>query len=462
MLLDFAAPTDAVEQRVVFVVVLHPLVEQLHGEEHRLLGAQPVLTGGDVLVHAQHQGDHILGGVAVEARGHRLADQGRRRLQDLVRRVLDVRHLGAEHRVRPLEVAAGGEAEDVDHRIDDLAGRTAGLLGALGLRPGRHARQTEQGEVVGGVEDRRRVEGLQVGQRVVGVAIQPTPADAAGDVAVVALVVLEVVRVDVAEIHAGVRLARPASAVDVQLGADVFLAVPTGAHEHLQAAVQLRHVDVHLGDDVGLAQFLVGRLEEAAPGVVEAVHQVVGGEEVGLAPGDLLLAEAELQALADREVDVQLADLLVVVEIHDVALTIGLAIVVGAHLLEVLEEVGLHLAGGAQLGDHRHVLGGLPLQVEARGAACHRQLALVVVAGGVLPVLRVPGHFLAQVAVDLEAVFGEGRGGRGGQGDRQGELVQRGARARAHHAVLVHVLSPEWLAARNRWFLVVVIPSQAG
>ena len=78
----------------------------------------------------------------------------------------------------------------------------------------------------------------------------------------------------------------------------------------------------------------------------------------------------------------------------------------------------------------------------------------------------------AEALEELKAVFepqrelGEQQSRLGDQqsslGDRQSELVQRSARERTHDAVLVHVLSPEWLAARNRWFLVVVIPSQAG
>ncbi|MNP27959.1 hypothetical protein D3C76_1208980 [compost metagenome] len=183
------------------------------------------------------------------------------------------------------------------------------------------------------------------------------------------------------------------------------------------------------------------------------MHQVVGGEEVGLAPGQLLLADPEGSALAHRKIDIELTDLGPVVEVHDVAAAIGLAVVVGAHFLQVLEEVGLDLAHAAQLGHHGNSVGSLPFQVEAGSAARHGQLASVVVTRGVLPVLGVPGHFLAQVAVNLDTVIGQQRHGESAQGDRQGELVERRARARGRNTGFVHVVSPGGVAALNLWLL---------
>ncbi|MCY1459298.1 hypothetical protein D9M71_767640 [compost metagenome] len=134
--------------------------------------------------------------------------------------------------------------------------------------------------------------------------------------------------------------------------------------------------------------------------------------------------------------------------------------VVGAHFLQVLEEVGLEFAHAAQLGDHGDTVGGLPVQVEAGSAARHGQLAPVVVARGVFPILGVPGHFLAQVAVDLDAVIGQQRHGDSAQGDRQGELVERRARTRGRNAGLVHVISQKWCGSVEPMVLV-VISSQA-
>ncbi|MNM93946.1 hypothetical protein D3C81_1063340 [compost metagenome] len=173
------------------------------------------------------------------------------------------------------------------------------------------------------------------------------------------------------------------------------------------------------------------------------MHQIVGGEEVGFAPGDLLFADTERGALAHREVDVQLADLGAVVEIHDVAAAVRLVVVVGAHLLQVVEEVGLDLLHAAQLGHHRDAVGGLPVKVELRGGARHGELAAVVVVPGVLPVLGVPGQLLAQIAVELEVVVRQQRRGGGGQGDRQGDPVVWSTRACGGNAWLVHVVSPD-------------------
>ncbi|MNE49532.1 hypothetical protein D3C80_1440560 [compost metagenome] len=99
MFLDLAAPADAVEQLIVLVEVLYPFVEQLHREEHWLFRAQQGLGGSDVLVHAQHHGNHVLAGETVEAGRNDLADQRWCGEFDLVRRILDVGHLGAEHRI---------------------------------------------------------------------------------------------------------------------------------------------------------------------------------------------------------------------------------------------------------------------------------------------------------------------------------------------------------------------------
>lgn len=111
------------------------------------------------------------------------------------------------------------------------------------------------------------------------------------------------------------------------------------------------------------------------------MHQVVGSKEISLAPGDLLFTETQLGALAQRQIHVQLTDVGFVVEVGDIAGTVSLVIVIGAHFLQVPEEVGLYLPHPAQLRNERDVVAGFPLQVQPRGTAHHRQLAAIVITG---------------------------------------------------------------------------------
>ncbi|MCY1456458.1 hypothetical protein D9M71_736790 [compost metagenome] len=95
-----------------------------------------------------------------------------------------------------------------------------------------------------------------------------------------------------------------------------------------------------------------------------------------------------------------------------------MVVVVRAHVFQMFEEAGLDLTRGTQLGDDRDLVGGLPIQIEPRGAARHRQFALVVVVRCVLPVLGVPRQFFAQITVVFEAVLSQKWHGQRTQRDR--------------------------------------------
>src|SRR5690606_27106657 len=209
----------------------------------RFLGAQQGMGERQVLVYAQHQRDHVLLHPAVESGGNELSHYARVVYGDVVGRVLDVGHFSTEHGIGRCGILACGKAEDIDDRVDDFTGYAASLFATLD--PARQVRPTNQRQVVRGVENRCVVVGLQVRQRVVGIAQQATPADTAGDVVAVTFIVVVVVGVDIAEIDAGIRLAGPAPAVDVDFSTtDVPLRIQPRTDEHLDAAVVLRHVDV--------------------------------------------------------------------------------------------------------------------------------------------------------------------------------------------------------------------------
>ena len=199
------------------------------------------------------------------------------------------------------------------------------------------------------------------------------------------------------EVEPLVRLVGPAAAEQVVGGADILVAVDAGPDVELQRTVEFGHLDHRIGDDQGLAQFLVLGFEEAPPAIVEAVHLVVGSEEVGFTPDDLLFAETHGDALAEIEFTIELANLDPVVIAEDLVLR---AVGRVAQAFEPAEIVGLDLLDRAQLAEEaqrpEHQAG-----VETQLGTNHAEVVGVVFRclGDVLQIHR---DILAQIAMHAD------------------------------------------------------------